>query len=84
MGSHHWTAQSCEAGWCVRVEAVHREALAAVGQVSLDLSGEPAGLSVGRDLVFIELGDEGQADVPDPGPVDVDREGGGVHPTLDG
>ena len=46
--------------------------LPTVGQVGLDLSGEPGGLGLVRDLVLIELGDEGHTDVPDPGSVDVD------------
>ena len=61
----------------------HRETLATVSQVGLRLGGEPAGLSLVRDLVLVELGDEGQTDVPDPGPVDVDGKRCRVHPALD-
>ena len=57
--------------------------LPTVGQVGLDLSGEPGGLGLIRDLVLVELWYEGEADVCQPGPIDVDWKRAGVQSTLD-
>ena len=51
---------------------------------SLYLRSEPASLVFIGYLIFVVLRYEGEADVPDPGSIDVDGEGGGVHPTLNG
>ena len=60
------------------------ESLCAGPRYRLYLSCEPLGLVIIRHVVFVELWYEGEADVPQPGPVDVERKRAGVHPALNG